>query len=282
MQVIAEDSDILQGRGEYSVIFYSSSAVLSSILNGRAGFNNHSVSISFLVNNYLKFRTITGMKWYHTMQAVLKKDIQLELRSKYALNTVLAFVAGSMLIVLFSLRAEELPLSARGGLIWIIILFASLSVLGRSFISETERGTFDLLRLHGEPSAVYTGKLIFNFLFTLLVTVISVLIYLFMLNITVYHLWLLVYILFFGTLGLSGVSTMLGAVVSQASQKGTIYSVLSLPLLVPLILLLVRTTESAFSEVTAAGLTDDLLAMAGFAGVVISISVILFDFIWEE
>ncbi|MEX0773411.1 MAG: heme exporter protein CcmB [Balneolales bacterium] len=222
------------------------------------------------------------MKWFYTTQAVLMKDVQLELRSKYALNTVLAFVAGSLLIVLFSLRAEELPITARSGLIWIIILFASLSVLGRSFIAETERGTFDLLRLHGEPSAVYTGKLIFNFLFTLLVTFLTILVYLFMLNITVYHPWLLVFILFFGTLGLAGVSTILGAVVSQASQKGTIYSVLSLPLLVPLILLLVRTTESAFSEELGEGLTDDMLAMVGFAGVVISISVILFDFIWEE
>ncbi|MEX2404579.1 MAG: heme exporter protein CcmB, partial [Balneolales bacterium] len=215
------------------------------------------------------------MKWFYTTQAVLMKDVQLELRSKYALNTVLAFVAGSLLIVLFSLRAEELPITARSGLIWIIILFASLSVLGRSFIAETERGTFDLLRLHGEPSAVYTGKLIFNFLFTLLVTFLTILVYLFMLNITVYHPWLLVFILFFGTLGLAGVSTILGAVVSQASQKGTIYSVLSLPLLVPLILLLVRTTESAFSEELGEGLTDDMLAMVGFAGVVISISVIL-------
>ncbi|MEX0778446.1 MAG: heme exporter protein CcmB [Balneolales bacterium] len=222
------------------------------------------------------------MKWFYTMHAVLMKDIQLELRSKYALNTVLAFVAGSLLVMLFSLRAEELPDTARSGLIWIIILFASLSVLGRSFIAETERGTFDLLRLHGEPSAVYTGKLIFNFLFTLLVTFLSMLAYLFMLNITVHHPWLLLFILIFGTLGLSGVSTMLGAVVSQASQKSTIYSVLSLPLLVPLILLLVRTTESAFSDTLSEGLTDDMMAMIGFAGVVVSMSIILFDFIWEE
>lgn len=222
------------------------------------------------------------MNWFQAMQAVLVKDFQLELRSKYALNTVLAFVAGALLVVLFSLRAEELPLTARSGLIWIIILFASLSGLGRSFIAETERGTFDLLRLHGEPSAIYTGKLIFNFLFTLLVTFLSVFAYIFMLNITVYHPWLLLFVLIFGTLGLSGVSTMLGAVVSQASQKGTIFSVLSLPLLVPLILLMVRTTESAFSENLAEGLTDDVLAMVGFAGVVVSVSVILFDFIWEE
>ncbi|MEX2641651.1 MAG: heme exporter protein CcmB [Balneolales bacterium] len=222
------------------------------------------------------------MKWFRTMLAVLNKDIQLELQSKYALNTVLAFVGGALLIVLFSLRAEELPLTARSGLIWIIILFASLTVLGRSFITETERGTFDLLRLHGEPGAVYTGKLIYNFLFTLLVTFLSLMVYLFMLNITVYQPGLLVFILFFGTLGLSGVSTMLGAIVSQASQKGTIYSVLSLPLLVPLILLLVRTTEAAFSGDAPEGLTDDMLAMVGFTGVVISVSVILFEFIWDE
>jgi hypothetical protein len=36
------------------------------------------------------------------------------------------------------------------------------------------------------------------------------------------------------------------------------------------------------AEATAEGLVDDMLAMVGFAGVVISVSVLLFEFIWEE
>ena len=52
--------------------------------------------------------------------------------------------------------------------------------------------------------------------------------------------------LMLGTIGLSSVSTMTAAIVSQADRKGAVFSVLSIPLFIPLILLLSRITRSAF------------------------------------
>ncbi len=222
------------------------------------------------------------MNWLQSTLAVVQKDLRLELRSKYALNTVLAFVISALLVVLFSMRADELSVAAQSGLLWIIILFASLSSLSRAFVSEAERHTFDLLRLNAPAISVYTGKLLFNYLFTLVITGVSVAVFVFLLSIEIHNITLLLLALFLGTLGLSGVSTLLGAIVSQAERKGTIFSVISLPLLVPLILLLVRTTQSAFSVEVADGILDDVLAMVGFAGVTITASVLLFDFIWED
>lgn len=77
---------------------------------------------------------------------------------------VLAFVAASMLLVLFTLRADQLEPGPKSGLVWIIILFAALSALSRSFISETDKKTFDLLRIYANGTNVYSGKLIYNYL----------------------------------------------------------------------------------------------------------------------
>lgn len=231
---------------------------------------------------HFSVKSTVNMNWLQSTFAVLEKDLRLELRSKYALNTVLAFVISALLVVLFSLRADELSTSAQGGLLWIIILFASLSSLARAFVSETERNTFDLLRLNAPALSVYTGKLLFNFLFTLVIMIVSSIAFIFMLSIEIVRPYLFLLIIFLGTLGLAGVSTMLGAIVSQASRKGTVFSVISLPLLVPLILLLVRTTQAALSPDASPGLLDDILAMVGFAGITISASVVLFEFIWED
>lgn len=222
------------------------------------------------------------MTYISGILAVLQKDLLLEYRSKYAVNTVLAFVGSSLLLVVFSLKAQALPPTPRSGLVWIIILFASLSSLSRSFVLETERNTFDLLRLHANPGSVYLGKLTFNFLFTLMVNIVTMTLYIFLLGLYVRDWYILNLTILLGTLGLAGVSTLLAAIVSQASRKGAIFSVLSLPLLVPLDLLLVNTTKAALSTGGNPGTWSDMLALTGFAGVTITVAILLFEYIWEE
>lgn len=220
--------------------------------------------------------------WIHSALTILKKDINLEVRSRYAINTVLVFVLTSTLVILFAVGAEDLSNQVISGLLWIIVLFAALSTLARSFVSEAERGTMDLLRLHTRGNEVLAGKLIFNFLLTLIVTVPAFAVFFLLLGVQVHNFTLLFSSILLGTAGLAGVSTLLGALISQASRKGTIFSVISLPLLVPLILLLVRVTEAAISTEHMGGTGEDILAIIGFGGTTITASFILFEYIWQD
>lgn len=216
------------------------------------------------------------------ISAVLHKDLQIELRSRYAINTVFAFVGATMLIILFSLRAEQLAPTPKSGLVWIVILFAALSALSRSFIMETDRHTFDLLRLNGNSSEVFLGKLCYNFLFSLGINIATFVLYIFLLGLPVAEFAGLLLILFLGTLGLSSVLTMLAAIVSQADRKGAIFSVLSIPLLFPLIMILVQATKASLTEGFSTETWNHVLALVGYAGVTISAGIVLFDYIWEE
>ena len=222
------------------------------------------------------------MKLMRGITAVFLKDVQTELRTRYAINTVLAFVGAALLLTLFSLQADRLPPTPQSGLIWIIILFAALSGLSRSFVKETEGQTYDLLRLNTNGPEVFLGKLIYNFSFTLLVNLITFILYIFFLDLPVADLLALVLVLVLGTAGLSGVSTLLAAIVSQADRKGAIFSVLGIPLMFPLILILVRTTRAALMEGLTQNYIDDFWAMVGYAGVTITAGFLLFDYIWEE
>jgi len=222
------------------------------------------------------------MNFLHGISAVLTKDLQSELRSRYAINTVLAFVGASLLLILFALEAERLPPTPKSALVWIVILFAALSSLSRSFVAETDRKTFDLMRLHGNASEIFIGKLCYNYLFTLSVNVATFLIYIFLLGMPIADGLAFVLVLILGTAGLSGVSTMLGAIVSQADRKGAIFSVLSIPLLFPLILILVRTTKAALIEGFTENYLNDFWALLGYAGVTITAGILLFDYIWED
>ncbi|HLR32376.1 MAG TPA: heme exporter protein CcmB [Fodinibius sp.] len=222
------------------------------------------------------------MNLFQGIFAILIKDVQAELRSRYATNTVLAFVGSSLLLILFTLNAEQLSAPTQSALVWIIILFAALSSLSRSFVMETDRRTFNLLRLHSRSLDVFVGKLCFNYLFTLLVNCATFMGYIFLLGLPVADVSAFLIILIVGTAGLSGVATMLGAVVSQADRKGTIFSVLSIPLLFPLILILAQLTKAALIEGFTEEYMNDFLALIGYTGSTITAGILLFDYIWDE
>ncbi len=222
------------------------------------------------------------MNFMRGITAILLKDLQTELRSRYAFNTVLAFVGAALLLILFALKAEQLPPEPQSALVWIVILFAGLSSLSRSFVMETDKQTFNLLRLHGKASDVYLGKLCFNYLFTFTVNLVTFVSYIFLLGIAVVDHWALLSVLVIGTAGLSSVATMLAAIVSQADRKGAIFSVLSLPLLFPLILILVQLTKAALIEDINQNFLNDFWALIGYVGTTLTAGILLFDYIWDD
>lgn len=214
--------------------------------------------------------------------AILKKEIVQELRTKYAINTLLAFTGASLLLILFTLRANQLDPVPKSGLLWIIILFAAMSGMMRSFLQETDKKTWPLLQLHASASDVYLGKLIYNFLFLLFLHLFTFFFYMIMMNLTIVNGFYLIASILFGALGLSSVTTLTSAMIAQADRKGALFSVLCIPLLVPLLLILTRTTRFAIIEGPDPSALNDLLALVGFCGVTITTGLLLFDYIWEE
>lgn len=224
----------------------------------------------------------SGKAMVNAIFAVFKKDLFLELRTRYAINTLLAFTGTALLLILFTLRAEQMDPTPRSGLVWIIILFAAMAGMARSFVLETDQKTWPLLRLNANASDVYTGKLLYNFLFLLTLNIITFILYLFLLGMEVVNSFYLVTGIIFGALGLAAVTTMTSAMISRADRRGAVFSVLSIPLLVPLLLILTRMTRVALVEGTDPTALNDLMAVIGYAGVTITAGILLFDFIWDE
>src|SRR5690606_39193291 len=109
--------------------------------------------------------------------AVLSKDLLLELRSRFGINSVMAFVVSGTLISVYIVGPGELIPATVMSLFWILIVFAMITAMSRAFVLETDRSTMELLQLHGSPMAVYVGKLLTNFIFTLFVSLATALIF---------------------------------------------------------------------------------------------------------
>ncbi len=217
------------------------------------------------------------------MSAVFMKDLHLELRNRYALNVLLMFVLSSSLVVAFSVGAESVSTRTQAALLWIVITFSASLGLGRTFIAEEERGTVLLLQLNIPGSQIFAGKLLFNTALILSVNIIVLFVLTFLLNTRITDWPLMIATMLLGSIGLAGATTLLSAIVARAASSSALLPVLLLPLLFPLLLSVVHATQNSLPDGLGLNASiDHLVTLFAFAGVVISASVLLFDYVWND
>ena len=222
------------------------------------------------------------MNWLTGAWAVFRKDVRIELRSRYAVNALLMFVLGSLLLMLFAIGSEPISARVQAALLWIVLLFAASIGLGRSFVAEEDGQTTLLLQLNTRPSMVFAGKLLFNLLLVAGLATAGTVVFLVLLGVSVGTPSLLVITLALGAAGLSGATTLLAALIARAARQGPLLPVLLLPLLVPLLVSVVGATRKALVGLSWISAQDELLTLVGFAGATITAALVLFDYVWVD
>ncbi len=214
--------------------------------------------------------------------AVYAKDMRLELRSRYALNAILMFAITTLAVVSFSLGQSGLSPKLLSALFWIVIFFSAMSGLAQVFIREEETGTAMALRLLADPDPVYIGKLAFNFsLLTTMTVVVTPLFFIFT-DAPAEQIISFLPVLALGVIGLSGATTLVAAIISRASVKGALFAVLSFPILMPLLIALVAATEKVFGGTGLGEALAELQFLFAYAVVMITASLLLFKFVWQD
>ena len=214
--------------------------------------------------------------------AICRKDFKSELRTRYAVNALLMFIIVVISVIKFSLGEEKLTAEMNGGLLWIIIFFSTSNGLSRVFVSEEERGTSLVLKLTGKSSSVILGKLIFNTVLTFIINFLIILLYILITNLEIKNPGLFAIVIALGNLGLAAVLTIIAALISKASSKGTLYPVLSFPLLLPLLLAAISATWLSIEGVPLTQVAGELQMMISYTIVVVTASFLLFDLVWND
>lgn len=214
--------------------------------------------------------------------AVFKKDIICEFRTRYAVNAILLFAVTTLVAVSFSVGGVGINASVQSSLLWIIIYFSSLSGLSRSFVKEEESKTSSALRLSADPGAVLGGKLIFNLLLLILLELVTVPLFVGMMSLNVQCWPLLIAVLAAGSAGLAVSATIAAAIVSKANSKGTLFAVLSFPLLLPALIGGIRGTKAALTSAVFAAGMQDVKLLVSYTGVMFVMSLLVFRSTWED
>ena len=219
--------------------------------------------------------------WLAEAVAVYLKEWRCELRTRYALNTLGLFAFTTLVVVSLSLGAEGV--SASGPtvlpvLLWVLLLFAITAGLPRGFVHEEETHTATALRLAATPSALFCGKLAYSTSVVLLLELLLTPLFLVMMHLSVESPGLLILTLLAGGYGLAAGGTLVAAIIAQARSSGTLFAVLALPVLLPLLVMAIDLTRTAVVGESGGVALHQLLLYDGTVSV---ISLMLFPAIWN-
>jgi heme exporter protein B len=210
------------------------------------------------------------------------KDVRSEVRARAALNAVVLFTVVTLTVVSYSIGSFGLAPEVQASLLWIIVFFAAMAGLSRTFVVEAERGTDLALRLTASGAQVFVGKFLFNLALLGLLDVILVPLFQIFLPIRGANWGLLLGGLGLGSVALAASATLVAAIVAQAGVKGALFTVLSFPILAPVLIAGVGVTRKALLQNSMADASTELQLLISYGGVMVTLSVLLFDFVWRE
>lgn len=218
-----------------------------------------------------------------TTLAILSKDLRAELRGRDLISTMILFALLSVLIFSFALELDRSArLEAVGGVLWVTVAFASLLGLNRSMASERELGNMDAMLVAPVfRAAILFGKLLGNFIFTLLVGLLLAFIMMLLYNINLLRLELLL-VLILGILGFASVGTLLAAMTVQTRAREALLPVVMLPMALPIILAVVRATTGILNDAPATEWLTYIQVSAAIDLIYLALCLLLFDFVVEE
>jgi len=210
---------------------------------------------------------------------LIKKDVLLEFRQQYSFYGVLLYVASTIFVLYLAMGQPENMVW--NGLFWMMQLFICVNAVAKTFLQEG-RGRQLYFYSLCSPVHFMLARMVFNAALMLLMNLISLLLFMLLLGSPLSHPYLFLGISCFGACSISLVFSFLAAIAARAQQNAALMAILGFPLIIPQLMLLMRLSGLAFTDVFQSGLVSIVLLLACFDILVVLLSVILFPFLWKD
>jgi len=210
---------------------------------------------------------------------LLQKEFRSEFRNRAALGGVLLYVFATVFVVYSGFA--KLQADVWNVQYWIIILFASIHAVWKSFAQDSGARQIYLYTLVS-PHGVILAKLIYN---ALLIALVSLLTFVGLSFFTLdpvrdYGGFALAAAL--GSMGFSIVFTFTAAIAYRGSQQTALMSILSFPIIIPVLLVLIKISADALGLIQDTAVWADYMLLLGIDLLLFSLALLLFPFLWKD
>ena len=219
------------------------------------------------------------MNLFNQVKHLVKKELLLEWRSKYALNGVLLYVVSTVFVCFLSL-VSVVPITWNA-LFWIIMLFASINAVSQSFLQESKGRQLYIYTI-ASPVALIISKIIYNVLLMMVLTVVALCFYMLVFGYVPQDLGLYIVATLLGSLSFSTIFTMVSAISSKSGNGGMLMAILSFPVIIPVLVVLIKLTKNAIDGLDRSVSLDEIGLLLIINVLVGAVSLLLFPYLWRD
>lgn len=210
---------------------------------------------------------------------LLKKDFLLEWRQKYSIYGLILYVTSAVFAI--KMLQDRPEGETWNSLFWIILLFASINAVAKSFLQENKNRNLYYYSVH-HPRDIIISKLIYNVILMLMLSFIALFLFTLLLGVPVNHFQQFLLMVITGGVSLSLLFTTLAAIAGKAGGNSALIAILGFPIVIPQIILLSDLSKPLFVNLQVTGWWQFYFALILLDFLIIILSVILFPFIWKE
>lgn len=219
------------------------------------------------------------------MLSLIRKDLQIELRTRETSAALLLLGLLTLLILSFAFDpTSEMRRDAAPGALWVAVAFAAVQALSRTFLTERENNCLAGLLLSPlDRGTIYLAKAAVNTIImsVSLAVLLPVCILFFDLTVSSSLLWVLI-ALWLGVIGLAAVGTLFAAIAVNTRAREIMLPLLMLPLVVPLFIAGIRVSGKLLGGQDIASAAPWLNLMIGFDVIFLVVGWLAFEYVVSE
>lgn len=211
---------------------------------------------------------------------IVKLNIKLEWRKRQSILAVLLYVLTTTYLsyLVFKGNVDSETWSA---LFWIILIFAAVQAAFRSFQNEANK-RFLLYFGMVKPQALILGKIIYNFLYLLVIGLCTFLLFLFFMGSEMEDPLAFLVILIIACSGFAAILTFVSGISAKAGDNPALPAILSIPLLFPQVLSLNAISVRAITGFSWSVNGPMILVLLLLTMISVLLSYVLFAYLWRD
>lgn len=223
---------------------------------------------------------MSDMNLLREVKTLVLKDLILEWRSKHAINSMFLYVISTVFVCYQAFKTVDDTLMWNA-LFWIILLFASINAISRSFVQESQYRQLYYYSITG-PKAIILSKIIYNTILMVFLSVIAYLTYSVIFKNPVGDLLLYFVAVLLGSISFATVFTMVSGISSKTGNNSTIMAILAFPVIIPLLIVLIKLSNNALQGLDRGISIGEIAVLLAINVITVTISLLLFPYLWRD
>jgi heme exporter protein B len=219
------------------------------------------------------------MNFFSQFFTLLKKEFIIEFRQRYAISGIVLYVF-SMVFVVYISSVKVQP-QVWNILFWLIVLFASINAVVKSFVQESGARQLYYYQLV-DPATLVLAKVVYNSLLLLVLSSMAYGAYSLVAGNPVKDPGLFALVILLGSFGFGIAFTFIASIAAKANNSATLMAILSFPVILPILLTLVRLSAISLRLIQDTSYKRDIVNLLAIDAILIALTFVLFPFIWRD